>query len=145
MVVPVVMYGCESWTVKKAECQRIDAFELWCWRRQRLAFDEPKYCRFVHRSMEEWNLFVKLRLRREQKVFSKGIKAEENSGEKKSIRNQNRKTAEAHWSNLTLFLLQCYSHWAYGLPHAIPWFLLPVHLIRTGCSSKSEYLPHQFV
>ena len=32
-VFPVVMYGCESWTVKKAECQRIDAFELWCWRR----------------------------------------------------------------------------------------------------------------
>ena len=33
MVFPVVMYGCESWTVKKAECQRIDAFELWSWRR----------------------------------------------------------------------------------------------------------------
>jgi len=33
MVSPVVMYGCESWTVKKAECQRNDAFELWCWRR----------------------------------------------------------------------------------------------------------------
>ena len=33
MVFPVVMYGCESWTVEKAECQRIDAFELWCWRR----------------------------------------------------------------------------------------------------------------
>ena len=33
MVFPVVMYGCESWTVKKAEHQRIDAFELWCWRR----------------------------------------------------------------------------------------------------------------
>ena len=33
MVFPVVMYGCESWTVKKAECQRIDAFEPWCWRR----------------------------------------------------------------------------------------------------------------
>ena len=33
MVFPVVMYGCESWTVKKAQCQRIDAFELWCWRR----------------------------------------------------------------------------------------------------------------
>ena len=32
MVFPVVMYGCEIWTVKKAECQRIDAFELWCWR-----------------------------------------------------------------------------------------------------------------
>ena len=33
MVFPVVMYGCESWTVKKAECRRIDVFELWCWRR----------------------------------------------------------------------------------------------------------------
>ena len=33
MIFPVVMYGCESWTIKKAECQRIDAFELWCWRR----------------------------------------------------------------------------------------------------------------
>ena len=33
MVFPIVMYGCESWTIKKAECQRIDAFELWSWRR----------------------------------------------------------------------------------------------------------------
>ena len=33
MVFPVVMYGCESWTIKKAECRRIDAFDLWCWRR----------------------------------------------------------------------------------------------------------------
>ena len=33
MVFPVVMYGCESWSIKKADCQRIDAFELWCWRR----------------------------------------------------------------------------------------------------------------
>ena len=33
MVFPVIMHGCESWTVKKAECRRIDAFELWCWRR----------------------------------------------------------------------------------------------------------------
>ena len=33
MVFPVVMYGCESWTIKKAECQRINTFELWCWRR----------------------------------------------------------------------------------------------------------------
>ena len=33
MIFPVVMYGCESWTIKKAECQRIGAFELWCWRR----------------------------------------------------------------------------------------------------------------
>ena len=33
MVFPVVMYGCESWTIKKAECPRLDAFKLWCWRR----------------------------------------------------------------------------------------------------------------
>ena len=33
MVFPVVMYGCESWTIEKTECQKIDAFELWCWRR----------------------------------------------------------------------------------------------------------------
>ena len=33
MVFPVIMYGCESWTLKKAECQKIDVFELWCWRR----------------------------------------------------------------------------------------------------------------
>ena len=33
MVFPAVMYGCESWTIKKAECQRLDAFEQWCWRR----------------------------------------------------------------------------------------------------------------
>ena len=33
MVFPIVMYGCESWTIKKAECQRFDAFELWCWKR----------------------------------------------------------------------------------------------------------------
>ena len=36
MVFPVVMYGCESWTIKKAECRRIDAFELWCWRREKI-------------------------------------------------------------------------------------------------------------
>ena len=33
IVFPIVMYGCESWTIKKAECRKIDAFELWCWRR----------------------------------------------------------------------------------------------------------------
>ena len=41
MVFPVVIYGCESWTVKKAECQRIDAFELWYWRR---LFESPFNC-----------------------------------------------------------------------------------------------------
>ena len=43
MVFPVVMYGCGSWTVKKAECQRIDAFELWCWRR----LESPLDCKEI--------------------------------------------------------------------------------------------------
>ena len=44
MVFPVVMYGYESWTIKKAECQRIDAFELWCWRRLlRVPWSAKKY------------------------------------------------------------------------------------------------------
>ena len=43
MVFPVVMYGCESWTVKKAECHRIDAFELWCWRR----LESPLDCKEI--------------------------------------------------------------------------------------------------
>ena len=44
MVFPVVMYGCESWTVKKAECSRIDAFELWCWRK---TLESPLDCKEI--------------------------------------------------------------------------------------------------
>ena len=44
MVFPVVMYGCESWTIKRAKCQRIDAFELWCWRR---LFESPLDCKEI--------------------------------------------------------------------------------------------------
>ena len=47
VVFPVVMYGCESWTIKKAEGQRIDAFELWCWRRL-LSLVEYKEIQAVH-------------------------------------------------------------------------------------------------
>ena len=43
MVFPVVRYGCERWTVKKAECQRIDAFDLWCWRR----LESPLDCKEI--------------------------------------------------------------------------------------------------
>ena len=44
MVFPVVMYGCESWTINKAELQRIDAFELWCWRR---LLESPWHCKEI--------------------------------------------------------------------------------------------------
>ena len=50
-VFPVVMYGCESWTIKKAECWRIDAFELWCWRR--LLIDPWTARRFNHSILKE--------------------------------------------------------------------------------------------
>ena len=48
MVFPVVTYGCESWTVRKAECQRIDAFELWCWRRLLRVLRDCKEIQPVH-------------------------------------------------------------------------------------------------
>ena len=57
MVFPVVMYGCESWTVKKAECGRIDAFGLWCWRRFLRALD-CKEIQPVHSEGDQpWDFF----------------------------------------------------------------------------------------
>ena len=57
MVFPVVMYGCENWTVKKAECQRIDAFELWCWRRLESPLD-CKEIQPVHSEGDQpWDFF----------------------------------------------------------------------------------------
>ena len=57
MVFPVVMYGCESWTVKKAECQIIDAFEMWCWR----TLESPLDCKeiqLVHSERNQpWDFF----------------------------------------------------------------------------------------
>ena len=47
MVFPAVLHGCESWTVKKAECQKIDAFELWCWRRLFFFFEHPLHCKEI--------------------------------------------------------------------------------------------------
>jgi len=56
-VFSVVMYGCESWTVKKAECQRIDAFELWCWRRLESPLD-CKEIQPVHSKGDESWVFI---------------------------------------------------------------------------------------
>ena len=56
MVFPVVMYGCESWNVKKAERQRIDAFELWCWRRLLSSLD-CKEIQPVHSEDQPWDFF----------------------------------------------------------------------------------------
>ena len=59
MVFPVVMYGCECWTVKKAECRRIDAFELWCWRRLlRVPWTDCKEIQPVHSEGDQpWDFF----------------------------------------------------------------------------------------
>ena len=56
MVFPVVMYGCASWTIKKAEHQRIDAFELWCWRRLLRVLD-CKEIQPVHSEDRPWDFF----------------------------------------------------------------------------------------
>ena len=57
MIFPVVMYGCESWTVKKAECRRIDAFELWCWRRLLSPLD-CKEIQPVHSKADKSSVFI---------------------------------------------------------------------------------------
>ena len=58
MVFPVVMYGCESWTVKKAECRRIDGFELWCWRR----LESPLHCKGINPGCSLKGMMLKLKL-----------------------------------------------------------------------------------
>ena len=58
VVFPVVMYGCESWTIKKAEHQRIDAFELWCWRRLFESLLDCKEIQAVHpKGDQSWVFF----------------------------------------------------------------------------------------
>ena len=69
MVFPVVMYGCESWTIKKAECRRIDAFELWCWRRLESALD-CKEIQPVHSEGDQpWDFFGRNDAQAETPVF----------------------------------------------------------------------------
>ena len=67
MVFPVVMYGCESWTIKKAECQRIDAFELWYWRRlSRVPWTARRSNQSILKEISPWcslgGLMLKLKL-----------------------------------------------------------------------------------
>ena len=59
LVFPLVMYGCESWTVKKAECQRIDAFELWCWRKLlRVPWRDCEEIQSVHSKGDQFWVFI---------------------------------------------------------------------------------------
>ena len=67
MVFPVVMYGCESWTVKKAECRRIDAFEPWCWRRPlRVPWTARRSNQYILKEISPWisleGMMLKLKL-----------------------------------------------------------------------------------
>ena len=67
MIFPMVMYGCESWTIKKAERRRIDAFELWCWRRLlRVPWTARRSNQFILKDISPWclleGLMVKLKL-----------------------------------------------------------------------------------
>ena len=58
LVFPVVMYGCESWTIKKAECRRINAFELWCWRRLLRVPGTNKEIQPVHPKADQFWVFI---------------------------------------------------------------------------------------
>ena len=70
MVLPVVMYGCESWTVKKAEHRRIDAFELWCWRRLLRVPWTAKEIQPIHpKGDQSWDFFGRNDAKAEIPVF----------------------------------------------------------------------------
>ena len=70
MVFPVVMYGCESWAVKKAERQRIDAFELWCWRRLlRVPWTARRSNQFHPDGDQSWDFFGRNDAKAESPVF----------------------------------------------------------------------------
>ena len=69
MFFPVVMYGCESWTIKKAECQRTDIFELWCWRR----LESPLDCKEIQpvhpKGDQSWVFIRKTDVEAETPIF----------------------------------------------------------------------------
>ena len=70
VVFPVAMYGCESWTMKKAECQRIDAFELWCWRRLSRVPLDCKEIKLVHpKGNQSWIFIGRLMLKLKLQYF----------------------------------------------------------------------------
>ena len=94
MVFPVVMYGCESWTVKKAECQRIDAFELWCWRLLRVLWTVRRSNRSILKEISPGcsleGLILKLKLQyfvqlmRRADTFEKTLMLEKIEGGRRS-------------------------------------------------------------
>ena len=69
MVFPVVMYGCESWTIKKAKRQRIDAFELWCWRRLKSPLDCKEIQPVYHKGNQSWVFIGRTDVEAETPVF----------------------------------------------------------------------------
>ena len=70
MVFPVVIYGCESWTIKKAESQRIDAFELWCWRRLlRVSWTARRYNQSILKEISPEYLLEALMLKLKLQYF----------------------------------------------------------------------------
>ena len=71
MVLQIVMYGCESWTIEKAECQRTDAFELWCWRRfLRVPWTERRSNQFILKEISPEYSLEGLRLKLKLQYFS---------------------------------------------------------------------------
>ena len=69
MVFPAVMYGCESWAIKKAECQRIDAFKLWCWRRLLRVLWTARSLKEINPEYSMEGLMLKLKLQRQSHLM----------------------------------------------------------------------------
>ena len=69
MVFPVVMYGCESWTIKKAQCRRIDAFELWCWRLLRVPWTARRSNQYILKEISPEYLLEELMLKLNLQYF----------------------------------------------------------------------------
>ena len=99
---PVVMYGCDSWTIKKAECQRIDAFELWCWRRLlRVPWTARRSNQFILKeispeySLEELMLKLKLQILWPSDAKSRPIGKDPDAG--KEWRQEERGRQRMEW------------------------------------------------
>ena len=106
MVFPVVMYGCESWTIKKAECRKIDAFELWCWRRLLRVLGT------VRRSNQPWIFIRRIDAKAEALLWSPDAKnwltekdtiAGKDWGQEEKRVTENEMIGWHHWLNLHEF------------------------------------------
>ena len=115
MFFPVVMYGCESWTVKKAECRRIDAFELWCWRR----LESPLECKEIQPVHSEgdqpWDFFGRNDAKAQTPVLAKSWLIGKDSDAERDWGKEEEGTTENEMAGWHHWLDGCDSKWIPGV------------------------------